>query len=36
MADLWVSVQNAMGVPLDSFGEPGMTTGGLKDLLPDT
>ncbi|HEX2881609.1 MAG TPA: DUF1552 domain-containing protein [Polyangiaceae bacterium] len=36
MADLWVSVQNAMGVPLDSFGEPGMTTGGLKDLYPGT
>jgi len=32
MADLWVSVQKAMGVPQDSFGEPGMTTGGLKEL----
>jgi hypothetical protein len=32
MADLWVSVQKAMGVKQDGFGEPGMTTGGLKDL----
>nr|AQQ75196.1 hypothetical protein [uncultured bacterium] len=33
MADLWVSVQKAMGVPQEGFGEPGMTTGGLKDLF---
>ena len=32
MADLWVSVQKAMGVQQDGFGEPGMTTGGLKEL----
>ncbi|HTM44653.1 MAG TPA: DUF1552 domain-containing protein [Polyangiaceae bacterium] len=31
--DLWVSVQKAMGVPLDTFGEPGMTKGGLKELF---
>jgi hypothetical protein len=34
MADLWVSVQQAMGVPSDSFGEPGMTSGGLRELYP--
>ena len=33
MADLWVSVQKAMGVPQEGFGEPGMTTGGLKELF---
>jgi hypothetical protein len=33
MADLWVSVQKAMGVPQEGFGEPGMTTGGLRDLF---
>jgi hypothetical protein len=33
MADLWVSVQKAMGVNQDGFGEPGMTTGGLKELF---
>ncbi len=32
MADLWVSVQKALGVQQEGFGEPGMTTGGLKDL----
>jgi len=32
MADLWVSVQKALGVKQEGFGEPGMTTGGLKDL----
>ena len=32
-ADLWVSVQKALGVKLEGFGEPGMTTGGLKELL---
>jgi Protein of unknown function (DUF1552) len=31
--DLWVSVQKAMGVAKDSFGEAGMTKGGLKDLF---
>jgi hypothetical protein len=34
MADLWVSVQKALGVQQEGFGEPGMTTGGLKELLP--
>lgn len=34
MADLWVSVQQAMGVNQESFGEPGMSKGGLKELLP--
>jgi hypothetical protein len=33
MADLWVSVQKAMGVKQDGFGEPGMTKGGLKELF---
>lgn len=33
MADLWVSVQKALGVKQEGFGEPGMTTGGLKELL---
>jgi hypothetical protein len=32
MADLWVSVQKAMGVSQEGFGEPGMTKGGLKEL----
>lgn len=32
MADLWVSVQKALGVKQEGFGEPGMTTGGLKEL----
>ena len=32
MADLWVSVQKSLGVKQEGFGEPGMTTGGLKDL----
>jgi hypothetical protein len=32
MADLWVSVQKALGVAQEGFGEPGMTTGGLKEL----
>lgn len=34
MADLWVSVQQSLGVQSDTFGEPGMTTGGLKELFP--
>ena len=33
MADLWVSVQKAMGVQQEGFGEPGMTKGGLKELF---
>jgi hypothetical protein len=33
MADLWVSVQKAMGVNQEGFGEPGMTKGGLKELF---
>lgn len=32
MADLWVSVQKAMGVNQEGFGEPGQTKGGLKEL----
>jgi hypothetical protein len=32
IADLWVSVQKAMGVQQEGFGEPGMTKGGLKEL----
>jgi hypothetical protein len=33
MADLWVSVQKSLGVMKEGFGEPGMTTGGLKELF---
>jgi Protein of unknown function (DUF1552) len=32
MADLWVSVQKALGVKQDGFGEPGMSKGGLQEL----
>ena len=31
--DLWVSVQKALGVAQEGFGEPGMTKGGLKELF---
>jgi len=32
IADLWVSVQKAMGVEQETFGEPAMSKGGFKDL----
>jgi hypothetical protein len=32
LPDLWVSVQNAMGVPAKTFGDPGWSTGGLPEL----
>jgi uncharacterized protein DUF1552 len=32
LPDLWVSVQNAMGVPAKTFGDPGWSTGGLTAL----
>jgi hypothetical protein len=32
LPDLWVSVQNAMGVPATSFGDAGWSTGGLSEL----
>jgi hypothetical protein len=32
LPDLWVSIQNAMGVPAKTFGDPQWSTGGLPEL----
>jgi len=34
LADLWVTVQQAMGVPDETFGDPKWSTGPLRELRP--